>query len=184
MEMISGVSWPHNLVKTLTKWPGLLDGQRLAYSKGLAGTGIYVEHHRESVSLKGGSPTRISIKPKVELQGFCWLPDGRIVYSLRQSVNTGADSNLWEVRTITQTGEPTWPPPTTNKLAGVLLLRSSRLHWADGKQMEFLRLTAKAHVYVGELDAKGTHPLKITHAASRSTNISSGLNGGRQIAGP
>src|SRR5579864_8142422 len=128
------------------------DGQRLAYSKVLAGTGIYVSAI-ESVSLKGGPPTRILSSPK--LQGFCWLPDGRIVYSLRQSVQTGADSNLWEVRTITQTGEPTGHPRQLTNWPGFSF--SGFTVTADGKQMEFLRLTAKDHVYVGELDAKGTH---------------------------
>ena len=128
------------------------DGQRLAYSKGLAGTGIYASAI-ESVSLKGGPPTRILSSPK--LQGFCWLPDGRIVYSLRQSVHTGADSNLWEVRTITQTGEPTGHPRQLTNWPGFSF--SGFTVTADGKQMEFLRLTAKSHVYVGELDAKGTH---------------------------
>jgi len=128
------------------------NGQRLAYSKGLAGTGIYVSAI-ESVSLRGGPPTRILTSPK--LQGFCWLPDGRIVYSLRQSVMTGADSNLWEVRTITQTGEPTGHPRQLTNWPGFSF--SGFTVTADGKQMEFLRLTAKAHVYVGELDAKETH---------------------------
>lgn len=127
------------------------DGQRLAYSKALAGAGIYVSAI-ESVSLKGGPPTRILSSTK--LQGFCWLPDGRIVYSLRQSVMVGADSNLWEVRTITQTGEPAGEPRQLTNWPGFSF--SGFTVTADGRQMEFLRLTAKAHVYVGELDAKGT----------------------------
>jgi len=127
------------------------DGQRLAYSKVLAGTG-YVSAV-ESVSLKGGPPTRVVSSPK--LQGFCWLPDGRIVYSLRQYVQLGADSDLWEVRTITQTGEPTGHPRQLTNWPGFSF--SGFTVTADGKQMEFLRLTAKPHVYVGELDAKGTH---------------------------
>jgi eukaryotic-like serine/threonine-protein kinase len=126
------------------------NGQRLAYSKVLAGTG-YVSAI-ESVSLKGGPPTRILSSPK--LQGFCWLPDGRIVYSLRQSVQVGGDSNLWEV-TINQTGEPAGEPRQLTNWPGFSF--SGFTVTADGKQMEFLRLTAKAHVYVGELDAKGTH---------------------------
>lgn len=128
------------------------NGQRLAYSKGLAGAGIYVSVI-ESVSLKGGPPTRILSSPR--LQGFCWLPDGRIVYSLRQSVMTGDDSNLWEVRTVNETGEPTGDPRQLTNWPGFSF--SGFTVTADGKQMEFLRLTAKAHVYVGELDAKGTH---------------------------
>jgi serine/threonine protein kinase len=127
------------------------DGQRLAYSKVLAGTG-YVSAV-ESVSLKGGPPTRVVSSPK--LQGFCWLPDGRIVYSLRQYVQLGADSDLWEVRTIRQTGEPTGHPRQLTNWPGFSF--SGFTVTADGKQMEFLRLTAKPHVYVGELDAKGTH---------------------------
>jgi eukaryotic-like serine/threonine-protein kinase len=127
------------------------DGQRLAYTKVLAGTG-YVSAI-ESVSLKGGPPTRILSSPK--LQGFCWLPDGRIVYSLRQSVQIGADSDLWEVRTITQTGEPTGHPRQLTNWPGFSF--SGFTVTADGKQMEFLRFTTRAHVYVGDLDAKGTH---------------------------
>jgi len=133
------------------------NGQRLAYSKGLAGTGIYVSAI-ESVSLKGGPPIRILSSPK--LQGFCWLPDGRILYSLRQSVMTGADSNLWEVTTIDQTGEPAGEPRQLTNWPGFSF--SGFTVTADGKQMEFLRLTAKAHAYVGELDAQGTH-LNNTH---------------------
>src|SRR5579863_8530006 len=83
------------------------NGQRLAYSKTLSGAEVFVSAI-ESVSLKGGPPTRVLSSPK--LQGFCWLPDGRIVYSLRQSAMIGADSNLWDVRTITQTGESTGDP--------------------------------------------------------------------------
>src|SRR5579859_445137 len=128
------------------------NGQRLAYSKSLAGTEIYVSVI-ESVSLKGGPPTRVLSSPK--LQGFCWLPDGRIVYSLRQSAMIGADSNLWELRTITQTGEPTGSPRQLTNWPGFSF--SGFTVTADGKQMEFLRLTAEYHVYVGELDAKGTH---------------------------
>lgn len=124
--------------------------QRLAYSKSLTGTGIYVSAI-ESVSLKGGPPTRVLSSTK--LQGFCWLPDGRIVYSLRQSVNVGADSDLWEVRTINQTGEPAGEPRQLTNWPGFSF--SGFTVTADGKQMEFLRLTAKPHVYVGELDAKG-----------------------------
>jgi eukaryotic-like serine/threonine-protein kinase len=127
------------------------DGQRLAYTKVLAGSG-YVSAI-ESVSLKGGPSTRIVSSPK--LQGFCWLRDGRIVYSLRQSVHPGSDSNLWEVRTTTQTGEPRGHPRQLTNWPGFSF--SGFTVTADGKQMEFLRPTAKAHVYVGELDAKGTH---------------------------
>ncbi len=137
-EHFSQVAWSPN-------------GQRLAYAKSLAGTEIYVSVI-ESVSLKGGPPTRVLSSPK--LQGFCWLPDGRIVYSLRQSAMLGADSNLWELRTITQTGEPTGTPRQLTNWPGFSF--SGFTVTADGKQMEFLRLTAKAHVYVGELDAKGT----------------------------
>jgi serine/threonine protein kinase len=128
------------------------NGQRLAYSKSLAGTEIYVSAI-ESVSLKGGPPTRVLSSPK--LQGFCWLPDGRIVYSLRQSAMIGADSNLWEVRTVTQTGEPAGEPRQLTNWPGFSF--SGFTVTADGKQIEFLRLTAQYHVYVGELDAKGTH---------------------------
>jgi eukaryotic-like serine/threonine-protein kinase len=127
------------------------DGQRLAYSKVLAGSGFVSAI--ESVSLKGGPPTRVVSSPK--LQGFCWLPDGRIVYSLRQYAQLGADSDLWEVRTVTQTGEPTGHPRQLTNWPGFSF--SGFTVTADGKQMEFLRLTTKPHLYVGELDAKGTH---------------------------
>jgi Tol biopolymer transport system component/predicted Ser/Thr protein kinase len=137
-EHFSQVAWSPN-------------GQRLAYSKSLAGTGIYVSAI-ESVSLKGGPPTRVLSSPK--LQGFCWLPDGRIVYSLRQSAMIGADSDLWEVRTINQTGEPAGEPRQLTNWPGFSF--SGFTVTADGKQMEFLRLTAGYRVYVGELDAKGT----------------------------
>jgi predicted Ser/Thr protein kinase len=101
--------------RTLTAQPGESfrqvawspNGQRLAYSKTLSGAAIYVSVI-ESVSLKGGRPTRVVSSPK--LQGFCWLPDGRIVYSLRQSVMTGDDSNLGASGYLVGEGSRSNPP--------------------------------------------------------------------------
>lgn len=68
---------------------------------------------------------------------------------------TGSDSNLWEVRTDTRTGESVGSPRQITNWPGFSF--SGLTLTTDGKRMEVLRLTAKSHVYVGELKARGMH---------------------------
>src|SRR5215469_15561202 len=128
------------------------DGQRIAYMKsysqaGKAGDAV------ENIALTGGPPARILSDP--HLQDFCWLPDGRLLYSLGQEIMLGSDSNLWAIKTDIRTGEPTGKPGRITNWAGFAFSDFSVT--ADGKRLEFLKSTSQADVYVGELELKGTH---------------------------
>ena len=128
------------------------DGQRIAYMKsysqgGKAGDAV------ESLALTGGAPTRILYDPR--LQDFCWLPDGRLLYSLGQEIVLGSESNLWAIKTDIRTGKPNGEPGRITNWAGFAFSDFSVT--ADGRRLEFLKSTSQADVYVGELESKGTH---------------------------
>jgi Tol biopolymer transport system component/tRNA A-37 threonylcarbamoyl transferase component Bud32 len=125
------------------------DGQRIAYLKA---TGAQADVVIESLGLKGGAPTRIVSDPS--LQDLCWLPDGRMLYSLVREEMIGADSNLWAVKVDAQTGQPTSKPKQITNWVGFSF--SQLTLTGDGKRLAFLKRTAESDVYVGELEARDT----------------------------
>ncbi len=150
---------PHNvLAATRGNWFGRIvwspDGQRIADMKFHVARGG-IERSIESFDPKGGPPTVILSDPK--LQDFCWLPDGRIFYSLGVSITweLEVDSNLWEIKADPRTGEPTSEPHRITHWPDFSFSDLSLT--ADGKRLAFLKLTAQHHVYVGELAANATH---------------------------
>ncbi len=126
------------------------DGHRIAYTKFHPAPDKF-EVSIESHDLKGAQASVIFSDPK--LQDFCWLPDGRFIFSLSQSV-LSADSNLWEIRADTRTGEAAGKPRQITNWAGSSLWDLSVT--ADGRRLVFLKGSFQSDVYVGELEAKGT----------------------------
>jgi Tol biopolymer transport system component/predicted Ser/Thr protein kinase len=139
------------------------DGERIAYMKSYSGGGKAGDA-AESVALKGGPPTRIF--SDYRLQDFCWLPDGRILYSLAQET-VASDSNLWALKIDIRTGLPTGKPSRITNWPGFSFSDLSLT--ADGKRLAFLKLTSQARLYVGEMEAKGTRlktPRRLTLSES------------------
>jgi len=142
------------LVAQRGNWFGRLvwspDGQRIAYMKFHVARGG-IERSIESFDPRGGAPTVIFSDPK--LQDFCWLPDGRIIYSLGVSTTweLEVDSNLWEIKTDPKTGAHTSEPRRITNWPDFSFSNLSLT--ADGNRLAFLKLTAQRHVYVGELEA-------------------------------
>jgi len=87
------------------------------------------------------------------LQDFCWLHDGRLIYSKSEPQNE-VDDNFWQMRVNTVTGEPTSKPRRFTNWAGFQL--TGLTPTADGKRLAFLKRTFHGNVYVGELQANGT----------------------------
>ena len=121
-----------------------LDGQRLAY----------IREHRtaqgdqisiETCDLKGAS--RTVVVSEADLGPFCWLTDGRMVYSR-------SDGILWQIGVDNQTGTPTGKPKHLNQWPGSFLRGLSAS--ADGKRLVLRKMTFQPQVYVGELVAGGT----------------------------
>ncbi|MBI2679955.1 MAG: serine/threonine-protein kinase, partial [Candidatus Solibacter usitatus] len=119
------------------------DGRRIAYCKLRE---AYSEIIIESRDLKGERPT--TVVSDSELHGpFSWLPDGRIIYSLRQSGGV----NLWEIKTNVLTGEPAGKPRRIADWAesAILGFNASK----DGKRLTVAKRSGQAHIYVSELQA-------------------------------
>jgi eukaryotic-like serine/threonine-protein kinase len=138
------------------------DGQRLAYLRFRGISDVY-QTSIETCDLKGASRTVLVREAERWLVGFCWLPDGRIVYSRLESVRS-SDENLWQIGIDTHTGAPTGKPKRMTQWAGSYLSGLSAS--ADGKRLVLQKATYQAQVYLGELAAGGTRmnpPRRLTN---------------------
>jgi DNA-binding winged helix-turn-helix (wHTH) protein/Tol biopolymer transport system component len=153
------------------------DGKRLAYIREQRAPDL--QKSIETCDLRGANRTVVVSKP--HLWHFCWLPDGRIVYS--------SDENLWEIRMDDHSGEPRGKPKRITDWAGSELWGLSAS--ADGKGLVFQRETERGQVYLAQLAAGGTRisvPKRLTKdegddnlsawtADSKTILFSSNING-------
>jgi eukaryotic-like serine/threonine-protein kinase len=138
------------------------DGNRLAYTKVQEAPEEYLIS-LETSGLRGGKRTVVVPKSDLFLEDFCWLPDGRIIYS-RQDSPTSSDYNLWEIRVDNRNGMPSGQPKQITQWAGSSILQLSAS--SDGKRLSLLKATDRAQVYLGELAAGGTRmnpPRRLTN---------------------
>jgi len=137
------------------------DGTRLGYIK-FRQVSDKFEFSIETRNLTGGPPAVVVSGPL--LRDFCWLPDGRVVYSMGEGRLTALDgSNLWEARVNTGTGALVGPPRRLTNWAGSNLDHLGAT--SDGKQLVFQKSTVHFNVHVGELqdgNTKLTPPQKLT----------------------
>jgi serine/threonine protein kinase/Tol biopolymer transport system component len=166
------------------------DGQRLAYGK-VQRTPEKEQTSIETCDLKGANRTVVVSEADRNLGDFCWLPDGRIIYS-RQETQQSNDYNLWQVG-IDRRGLPVGQPRRITQWAGSGIAGLSAR--SDGKRLVLLKRTFQTQVYLGELTAGGTHlnpPRRLTNdeandfptawtADSKTLFIRSDRNGGGGI---
>ncbi len=141
------------------------DGQRLAYIKAQRTSERY-QFSIESCDLKGANRTVILSSPELFLGIFCWLPDGRIVYSRQESPGSD-DSNLWQIGINGQTGTPIGKPKRVTQWPGSNFEGLSAS--ADGKRLVFLKAMYQEQIYLGELGG-GTRmnpPRRLTNDEAR-----------------
>lgn len=100
----------------------------------------------ESLDPETGASQTILADPK--LRSFCWLPDGRIVFSKEES-GPGSDTNLWFLPVEESTGKPSGEPRRITSWAGFSF--SDLSVTADGKRLVFVKAGAQSDVYVGAL---------------------------------
>jgi len=140
------------------------DGQRLAYIREQSTRGKY-QGSIEACDLNGMNRTVVlSADPDRLLEDFCWLADGRIVYSQQEKSATSRDGNLWQIGTDTHTGAPTGKPKRMTQWAGSYLQGLSAT--ADGKRLALRKTTFQGQVYLGELAAGGARmnpPRRLTN---------------------
>ena len=140
------------------------DGQRLAYLKGQhtettpSAAGIAGRSSIESCDLKGANLTVVVPYSDLWLSDFCWFPDGRIVYSRRESLDSN-DDNLWQISINGHAGAPAGNPKRVTQWAGSSLGNPEALGMthgalyasADGKRLTVLKTTHQWQLYSGEL---------------------------------
>jgi len=136
------------------------DGQRLAYFRRWLSPRRY---SIETCDLKGANRTVVVALAEPSTTSFCWLPEGRIVYT-RQESPSSRDSNLWQIGIDNHTGTPIGKPKRITQWAGSLL--SGLSADARGKTLTLLKSTFQGQVYLGELAAGGTQmkpPRRLTN---------------------
>jgi eukaryotic-like serine/threonine-protein kinase len=145
------------------------DGQRLAYIRMQNTSGFgFKAAALETCDLKGAGRTVVVSKLAINsYEEFCWLPDGRILYSRRESV-VSRDDNLWQIDVDPHSGRPAGEPKRITHWADSIL---ENLHAsADGKRLTLQKTTYQPQVYVGQLTAGGTR----MEPAQRLTNSEAG----------
>jgi Tol biopolymer transport system component len=129
------------------------NGKRVAYSKTWKHPAAATfEGIIESRDLKGEHTATVVSDFQVG-GSFCWLPDGRIIFSRYESPPNNVDVNLWEIRANEQTGEPTGNPRRITNWTGYAGLSNAS---TDGKRLALIKASSQSDVYISELQASGT----------------------------
>ncbi len=106
----------------------------------------------ESRDLKRGPAVPVIRDSNVE--DFCWLSDGRMIFSIGEFGSMRRDDNLYEISVDPATGIPSGKPRRFTNWAGFNIYDLSATR--DGKRLAFLRLSFQSDVYVAALEARST----------------------------
>lgn len=134
------------------------DGRRLAYMKN---HGEYDQVTIETIALAGGESV-VAISNS-RLRSFAWAPNGHLFYSQLES-SKEASANIWESAIDSSTWRPSSAPQKLTNWAGFSLWNLSAS--SDSKRVLFVRKNDQSDVYVGKLNANGSHftaPARLTH---------------------
>ena len=163
------------------------NGQGIAYLKITGG-----DNSIETRDLQSRLGTVIWADPN--LQDFCFLRDGRVIFSRVRGYYEATDADLWGIKLDLSTGKPrarpvqliSWPSSNLQLLSAT----------ADGSHLVFLKSSYQTQVYVGELEGGGSRlklpPRVLTHGEaihrptawtpdSKAVLFSSDLNGSWDI---
>ena len=125
------------------------DGQRLGYLRYHQASDKY-EAFLETRDSRGGPANVILTNPG--LGGYCWMAEGRILYSLDEPPNY-KNSNLWQIRVDDRTGKATGEPRKLTQWAGFNI--GGLTVTADRKRVTFRRESYQNSILVSELEANG-----------------------------
>jgi Tol biopolymer transport system component len=133
------------------------DGQRF----------IYVRQDESGETLlsretKGGPISTLLRPPAMEnMSEATWLPDGRLIYSVKEPEAIGDTCNFWQMRIDMRTGETVEKPKRITNWSKFCMKGMGVT--ADGKRLSFLEWAGHFTVYVGDLGASGTRVTQPRH---------------------
>jgi len=142
------------------------DGDRLAYLKWHSTSPNGGQVWLETRTLQNAEFTTIVSDPEGKVQDFCYLPDGKILYSRLHSLDFDSASDLWEINSDRVTGQSlrdpvrltSWPRTDFHRLSAT----------ADGKRVVLVESISQTQIYIADLAAGGTRlqaePRQLTHA--------------------
>lgn len=106
----------------------------------------------ELFNLEHGTKTVVVSEPRLEVWGFIWLPDGRLVYAMDEPPPSQSSSNFWAASIDLGTGRFVGTPTRVTSGDGFVVKPSVT---GDGKHLVFNRVKTQVDVYVSEFSAKG-----------------------------
>jgi len=121
------------------------DGTRLVYFAERE-EGDSIESVLLSRDLRGGPPLTMLSPPRY-LGSSAWLPNGRLIYSLKEPGRN--DCNFWETPVNRETGQPLGQPRRLSNWTGICMDNFSVS--ADSKRLAFHRYSGSSSVYVADL---------------------------------
>ncbi len=127
------------------------DGRSIAYLKFKSGANKN-EVWIELFDLEQGSERVVLSDPHLEVWGFIWLPDGRLVYAMDEPPPSQNSSNFWAASIDLRTGHLVGPSTRLTSGDGFVAKPSVT---ADGKHLVFNRAKTQVDVYVSEFSATG-----------------------------
>ena len=105
-----------------------------------------VEGRLQPVVILSSTHLIISRQPAWEL---CWLPDGRLIYSMSELPPNQKDSNLWAIKVEPVKGESQGEPRRLTNWAGFAMGDLSAT--ADGSRLVFMKSRSQTSIYVARL---------------------------------
>lgn len=108
-----------------------------------------------SRDLTGGPPSTLFTPAETKnIVDGAWLPDGRLIYAVREPQVIGDVCNYWAMRIDARTGLPTEKPRKITNWAGFCLNNTSVTK--DSKHLAFQEWVGHNTVYMADLKAGGT----------------------------
>jgi len=117
--------------------------------------------------LKGGPPTTIfSPSEMKKISNISWLPDGRLLFSVKEpgiESNESNKCNYWTVHLDLRTGHLMEEPRQLTDWSGTDSCMNNTSVTADGKRLAFVKGAMHVISYVADLAAGGTRILNLRH---------------------
>ena len=136
------------------------DGTHIAYMRGRFVSGMpYIRRQLEILDVSNGTST-VLVQSAGLGENVAWAGDGRLIYSLAESVPNQNDANLWAVR-VGRNGRADEPVRLTHGTGSVSLISLT----TDSKRLAYFRQAVEPDVYITDIEDGGrrlTPPRRLT----------------------